>query len=110
MGPTMTHSQNNVGEQEPISRLVSRLRTHFESGRTRPLTFRDRQLEGLASFFQECEREIEEALHSDLGRPALEAFTADIALVSSEIARTRKHLRQWIKPECVSTGLSAQPG
>src|SRR5205814_325437 len=77
---------------------------------TRPPAYREAQLAGLGRFLKEREREIEEALHQDLGRPALEAFTADIALTAAEIVSTRKKLSSWMKPERVPTALVAQPG
>jgi aldehyde dehydrogenase (NAD+) len=90
--------------------LVTQLRNSFDSGRTRPLAYRQQQLAGLARFLQEHERDIEEALHHDLGKPALEAFTAEIAFTAREIAMARKKLSTWARPQRVRTPLFAQPG
>jgi aldehyde dehydrogenase (NAD+) len=90
--------------------LVSQLRSSFDSGRTRPLAYRQQQLAGVARFLQEHERDIEEALHHDLGKPALEAFTAEIAFTAREVALTRKKLSTWARPQRVHTPLFAKPG
>src|SRR5439155_13398867 len=105
-----TLSQQQPTTHEPAPALVARLRATFDSGRTRPLTFRQQQLAGLARFLKERERDIQDALHQDLGRPPLEAFTGDIAHPASELAFVRKHLAKWVRPERVSTPLVVQPG
>jgi aldehyde dehydrogenase (NAD+) len=96
--------------REPASRLVARLRAAFDSGRTRPLSFRRQQLGALAHFLKEREREIEDALHQDLGKPALEAFASEIAFPAREVAIAQRRLRSWTRPERVSTPLFAWPG
>ena len=90
--------------------LVSRLRASFDSGRTRPLEYRLEQLAGMARFLSECETEIELAIHRDLGRPALEVYSSEVAFVASELALVRKKLSSWMKPERVPTSLVGQPG
>jgi aldehyde dehydrogenase (NAD+) len=95
---------------ESAAALVAALRAQFDSGRTRPLEFRMQQLAGLARFLQDREREIEEALHQDLGKPALEAFTGEIAFTARQIAIVRKNLTKWARPERVATPLFALPG
>ena len=49
-------------------------------------------------------------IHHDLGRPSIEIYASEIALVASEIALARKKLRSWTKPRRVPTSLVAQPG
>ena len=102
--------QESLAGHESASALVARLRATFDSGRTRPLDFRQQQLAGLARFLRERERDIQDALYHDLGRPPLEAFTGDIAHPASELAFVRKHLPKWMRPERVSTPLVVQPG
>jgi len=93
-----------------IPELVATMRGHFDSGRTRPQRWRQRQLEGLARLLEEREAEILDALAADLGKPKLEAFTAEVAYLASEIAVTRKKLAKWMKPTRVRTPLVTQPG
>jgi aldehyde dehydrogenase (NAD+) len=89
---------------------VARLRSSFNSGRTRPLEYRLEQLAGLARFLKEREHEIEQAIHSDLGRPALEVYSSEVAFIASELALVRKKLASWMKPQRVPTSLVGQPG
>jgi len=111
-----THRKNAMAtavlEQQAAtaSDLVGRLRTNFESGRTRPLGHRLKQLEGLERFLKDREAEIERALHDDMGRPAFEAYPSEIALILAEIVLARKKLRKWTRPERVSTAIACQPG
>jgi aldehyde dehydrogenase (NAD+) len=95
---------------ETADSIVSRLRARFESGTTRPLKERRRQLEGLRRFLKEREREIETALRADLGRPSIEVYPTEIAFGTSEIALALKKLKSWSKPTRVSTSLVGQPG
>ncbi len=93
-----------------IASIVKGARAVFDSGRTRPLDWRMRQLEGLASFLQVREAELGDALRQDLGKPALEAYVAEINFVAGEIETTKKRLASWMKPERVWTSLPVQPG
>jgi aldehyde dehydrogenase (NAD+) len=93
-----------------ISALVRDVRETFDSGRTRPLAWRVKQLENLIRFTKECDREIYEALRLDLGKPQLEAHTTEVNFVRAEADYTLKHLAEWMRPERVSTPLVTQPG
>jgi len=93
-----------------IPSIVKSARAAFDSGRTRPQAFRLQQLEGLWTFLHEREKEITEALHEDLGKPAFEAFLTEIASCRGEVDHTKKKLASWMKPEKVWTSLVAQPG
>ncbi len=95
---------------ESAQGAVAKLRFTFDSGRTLPLDYRQEQLAALARFLVERESDIEQAIHQDLGRPAIEIYTSETAFVASEVALTRKKLRSWMKPKRVATSLVAQPG
>jgi aldehyde dehydrogenase (NAD+) len=96
--------------RETAAAAVARLRASFETGRTRPLEYRQEQLAGLERFLTERAAEIETAIQHDLGRPAIEIYASEIALVASELALTRRKLRSWTRPQRVWTSLVAQPG
>ncbi len=99
-----------MANTETISNLAAELRTHFKQGLTRPLQYRQQQLTGLAHFLKEYEKEILDALHQDIGKPAAEALAMEVGVVMAELNLTRKKLRSWMKPQKVSTGLMTQPG
>jgi aldehyde dehydrogenase (NAD+) len=109
----MTNSvleEQTAPDMRTCSGQLERLRDSFESGRTRPLPYRQKQLEGMARFLKERELDIERALHQDMGRPAFEAYPSEIALIVSELTLARKKLRSWARPERVPTAIACQPG
>lgn len=94
----------------PIPEIVARLRATFRSGRTRPLSWRRQQLEAIERMMSECEAEFAQALASDLGRPEMEAWMADLAPTTAEAVYARKHLRRWTRRRRVGVPVSAMPG
>ncbi|XP_029413955.1 fatty aldehyde dehydrogenase [Nannospalax galili] len=68
-----------------MERQVQRLRQAFRSGRSRPLRFRQQQLEGLCRMVQEREKDIVEALAADLSKSALNAYSHEIISILGEI-------------------------
>jgi aldehyde dehydrogenase (NAD+) len=102
--------EQETSKRQTMETPVARLRASFDSGRTRPLEYRQEQLAGLARMLKERESEFENAIHQDLGRPSLEIYASEIALIASELALTRKKLRSWTRPQRVPTALVAQPG
>lgn len=90
--------------------LVAKLRATYDSGTTRPLAWRERQLRALRALLVEREDEIAAAVHADLGKSGLEAYMTEVGFLLNEIGHTLKHLGRWTKPERVRTPLSGQPG
>ncbi|MFI1465558.1 aldehyde dehydrogenase family protein [Nocardia carnea] len=89
---------------------LKRVRTAFDSGRTRPLSWRTAQLEGLLRFIDECESEIAAAIADDLGRSPMATFMADIGPVRHEIRYTLSHLAKWMAPTPVLVSAATAPG
>lgn len=89
--------------------LNKQLRATFESGRTRPLEWRRRQLDGLRRMMEEGDAEMVRALAEDLGRPAMEAFAADIGHAKGELRHLAKHVGRWMKPRKVGVPLTVAP-
>jgi aldehyde dehydrogenase (NAD+) len=92
-----------------MTTVVDTIRANFESGRTRPLEWRRKQLEQLVAMLEDNEQLFLEALRTDLGKPAVEGFITDIAFVTSEIRSMIKNLRRWNRPQRVGTPLVALP-
>ena len=88
---------------------VKTLRATFESGRTRPLAWREAQLAGLRRMMEDGESELVEALQSDLGRPRVEAFAADIGHTKQELRHLAKHVSSWVKPSRVRMPATVRP-
>jgi aldehyde dehydrogenase (NAD+) len=92
------------------SAVVGALRVYFNTGATKPRSWRLSQLDALEHFLMEREQDILDALHADLGKPAMEAFGAEIGLPRSELRLARRKLASWMKPKRVWTSLAAMPG
>jgi len=90
--------------------VVTGLRAVFATGRTRDIGWRIEQLRGIERMCDECESEIVGALAADLGRPAFDAWLADIASTKAEAVYARKHLKKWLRRRPVSLPLSQLPG
>ena len=93
-----------------IAELVRGLRAGYDSGRTRGLEWRRKQLKAGIALVTENEREILEALRVDLGKPALEGVMAEVSYTLGEARFMLKKLAGWLKPRKVSTPMMAQPG
>lgn len=100
---------NPLGAQSPAD-VVKRLRSTFESGRTRPIEWRITQLKALRTLLTEGEPELSAALAADLGKSAIEGFVTEIAFTRAELDFTLQHLRGWLRPEKVHVPVKQQPG
>lgn len=93
-----------------IPQVIANLREHFNQGITRSIAYRREQLAGMERFLTDCEKEIELALHEDLGKPRAETLAAEVGVIRTELKLTQKKLASWMKPKRVSTNLFVQPG
>ena len=84
-------------------------RAYFRTGATLDVQFRRAQLGRLREAVVRREGEILDALKRDLGRPAVESFTAEIATLLAEIDLARKRLRAWARPRRQRTPLALFP-
>lgn len=89
---------------------LSELRRVFASGRTRDVRWRLAQIEAIERLCDEREKGIADALHADLGRPAVEAWLGDIASTKGEAAYARKHLTKWVRRQRQPLPLAQLPG
>jgi len=90
-------------------RVVRDLRQSFDSGRSRPLAHRRRQLAGLIELLRRREDAILDALAADLGRPRLESYVADVAHARLEAEHALKHLAEWMRPRRVPSPAAVLP-
>ena len=95
---------------EQIPEIVDRVRLGFEAGTLRTVESRVTQLRQLRRMLVEQEERFIEALAADLGKPAIEAYMADIVFTTNEIDHTLKHLSAWLKPEKVKVPINFKPG
>lgn len=101
----------NLSEQSsnPIQQGFERLHTHFLKQKSTPLSWRIQQLKQLARMLRQHQDSFSQALASDLGKSATEAWVTEIGFLLKDIAYTLKHLRTWAKPQRTSNPLVIQP-
>jgi aldehyde dehydrogenase (NAD+) len=85
-------------ENSSVTELVQQQRDYFLSGATLSLEFRRMALARLRTSLIAAEGKLLAALHTDLRKPAHEAYTSEIAMVISDIDHATKHLKAWIRP------------
>ncbi|MFI5615164.1 aldehyde dehydrogenase family protein [Amycolatopsis sp. NPDC051903] len=93
-----------------IPAVVSRLRTAFAAGRTKPLAWRREQLGALKRMLLEREDDFLEALHTDLGKNAVEAQRTEVVFIVNEVDDTLEHLDEWLAPQPAALPPRLQPG
>ena len=93
-----------------VAGIVSRVRDTYDRGRTRPIEWREEQLDGLVRMLKLESPRLEAALAADMGKPAMEGFTTDVGFIATEIAAMRKHVAKWAKPRKVRLPITAMPG
>ena len=92
-----------------VAGIVARVRATYDSGRTRPMAWRLEQLDGLVRMLTSEEERFTAALATDLGKPAIEGYLADVKSTINEIKDMRKHAPKWAKPRKVSLPMAAKP-
>ncbi|MGS2721154.1 aldehyde dehydrogenase family protein [Paraglaciecola aestuariivivens] len=105
-----SNSQTSDTKLVDIATSIQVLRQTFESGRTKDLSWRCAQLKQIQSMVEEHQDAILNALQLDLGRCAMESWTAELGGVISEVKHALKHIKKWSKARKVKTPLVAQPG
>ncbi len=103
-------SPSSEQQDDPAFNVARALSAHFETGSTKSLSWRFSQLDALEHFLMEREQDILDALHADLRKPAMEAFSSEIGFAISELRLARKNLARWMKPERVRTPWLVMPG
>lgn len=93
----------------PFESTLKQLKSHFDSGLTRPLSWRLNQLKQLQRFLDENEETLLEALESDLGKHPSEARLTELQFLQSDIKHTIKALPKWSKARKVSNPILAWP-
>jgi aldehyde dehydrogenase (NAD+) len=78
---------------------------YFETGATQPYAFRKEQLQKLKAAILQQEKELHDALYTDLKKSPEESWVTETGFLIAEINHTLKHLKKWMKPEKVSTNL-----
>lgn len=86
--------------------LVDAQRAYFKKGETISITYRMEALSKLKAAIQQYEKPLLEAIKTDLGKSASEAYMCEVGLTLAEISYFQKHLRSWAKTRRMATPLT----
>ncbi|CAA2964362.1 aldehyde dehydrogenase [Olea europaea subsp. europaea] len=92
-----------------VAEVVTELKATYTSGKTKSYEWRESQLKALIKMANDHEKEIIEALRSDLNKPEFEAFVHEISTVKSSCKLALKELRRWMSPEKAKTSSTTFP-
>jgi aldehyde dehydrogenase (NAD+) len=81
------------------------MRHYFDSGITKPYSFRKQQLQKLKSAIRHHENDLHKALHADLKKSPEESWVTETGFLISEINSALRNLGQWMNPEKKQTNL-----
>nr|QTQ95047.1 aldehyde dehydrogenase family 3 member H1 [Paeonia lactiflora] len=105
----LEEEKKTVFDAEAATSLTKDLRGTFASGKTRSYEWRASQLKNLIKMVNDNEKDIIDALHSDLAKPELEAFISEISMLKSSCIYSLKQLKRWMTPEKVKTSMTTFP-
>ena len=88
---------------------IENQRAFFATNKTKDINFRLTQLRKLKKAILKNQQKLENALWEDLHKSPEEAYLTEISIVTGEIDNHIRHLKQWAKPERVSTPLHLFP-
>ncbi|RZC34070.1 Aldedh domain containing protein, partial [Asbolus verrucosus] len=81
------------------SELVQNLRNSFDSGKTRSLKFREKQLKALLRLYEENTDQMVKALATDLHKCKQESIVLETEYLINDLKNTIANLWTWAKPE-----------
>lgn len=89
---------------------IERMRGFFENSSTRSIGFRAEQLRKLDRALDAHETKLHAALHADLRKSPIDAYTSETGYVQSEIRHALKNLNRWTRPLRVPVPAGVKPG
>ena len=92
-----------------MSHSIQPLRSYFLTGATQSYDFRLNQLKRLKKVVLECEKELYQALYTDLKKTDEDAWATEVGFFLSELNDTIEHLKGWMQPHSVGTNMVNQP-
>ncbi|MCE9625438.1 MAG: aldehyde dehydrogenase family protein, partial [Deltaproteobacteria bacterium] len=81
----------------------------FQTGITRDVEFRIRQLKKMRELLADHEADIYRVLREDLGKPEFEVYIGELGILLEETKFIFKHLKRWAKPQKVSLSMAHWP-
>lgn len=99
-----------VDSNEHITSELNRLRTTFKTGLTRSVEWRIAQIDGLIRFAKDNADDLLAAMATDLGRPEIEGWAADISSSINGAEHVKSKVKKWAKPRRRKLPLTSLPG
>lgn len=107
--PAVSTPNASESSADNVASIVELARQRFREDVTRPLSWRDAQLAGLAEFLTKEKEAIQKALHEDLRKADFESYMAEIWPLANEVADARKNLKRWTSPKKVKVPSILKP-
>lgn len=95
--------------QQYITSTLQKQRAYFQAGHTLPLSMRKDLLRQLDEAMHRYEKQLAEALWTDLHKSYEEAYLTELSIVYGEIRNHLRHMRRWARPERKSSPLAILP-
>lgn len=89
-----------------IATIFNSLKVRSQTLRAESIDARIARLEKLASWLRQNERELEEAVFKDLGKPAMEVGTSELFPAYAEISHALENIRRWTRPVKIDAPLT----
>ncbi|CAG9831125.1 unnamed protein product [Diabrotica balteata] len=86
--------------------VVNSLRNTFETGKTKSVNFRIKQLKNLVKMLDENTQAIADALGQDLRKSKIESILMEVDVIKNEIKYILMHIHDWTKAEKPSKSLA----
>jgi aldehyde dehydrogenase (NAD+) len=86
-----------------IQTMMENQRAFYNSGQTKDISFRIKQLKILKHAIEENEEKILHALHEDLRKSPYEAYLTEVGIVRDELRHMVKKVQKWARPKRVRT-------
>jgi aldehyde dehydrogenase (NAD+) len=92
-----------------ITELIEQQRIFFNSNQTKEISFRIEQLKKLNQLMVQYEAEMIHAIYQDFGKSEFDVYTAEFAILYSDISVALKNLKKWSKWKRVRTNMTNFP-
>ena len=92
-----------------IESIIKSQRDFFASGKTRDLQFRIDSLKKLRTMIKNNEKQLMDALYTDLHKSPFESYASEIGLILNEIDLHVKHVRSWSKTQGKASPITIFP-
>lgn len=87
----------------------TRLQDTFFNQKTKPLSWRLKQLSRMEEMLNTHVEALQAALLADLGKQATEAWNTEIGFLLKELRHTKKKIKKWMRVRHVSSPVAIQP-